>query len=80
MIHIYRKKQLPMTQNGRTYSMYVFIYYNNNTRFCLGCYDFDNNLWVDTEGMVITEDFVWCYLPVKQMKGFIKNINTNYNQ
>ena len=54
--------------------MYVFIYYTNNTRFCLGFYDFENQLWIDGDGMVINNDFLWCYLPVKQMKTFLDNI------
>ena len=39
-----------------------------------GYYDFDSKLWVDGDGMVITNDFLWCYLPVKQMKLFIQNM------
>ena len=55
--------------------MYVFIYYTNNTRFCLGYYDFDSELWIDSDGMVINSDFLWCYLPVKQMKCYIQNMS-----
>lgn len=68
------KKTLPSTQQDKTYSMYVFIYYTNNRRFCLGYYDFENNLWMDSDGMVISEEFLWTYLPVKQMKTFIKSM------
>ena len=39
-----------------------------------GYYDFNSKLWVDGDGMVITNDFLWCYLPVKQMKLFIQNM------
>ena len=71
---INKKSNLPAKQNNRNTSMYVFIYYTNNSRFCLGYYDFDSKLWVDGDGMVITNDFLWCYLPVKQMKLFIQNM------
>lgn len=73
---INKKKILPIEHSeNKSYSMYVFIYYTDNTRFCLGYYDFENNLWFDSDGMVISEDFLWCYLPVKQMKAFIKTMN-----
>lgn len=72
---INKKKSLPAKQNNRNTSMYVFIYYIDNTRFCLGYYDFENQLWIDGDGMVINQDFLWCYLPVKQMKNFIQNIS-----
>ena len=72
-MHINRKKTLPQKQRDRDYSMYVFIYYTNNRRFCLGYYDYASNLWMDSDGMVISEDFIWCYLPVKQMKTYLLN-------
>ena len=72
-MHINRKKTLPQKQRDRDYSMYVFIYYTNNRRFCLGYYDYASNLWMDSDGMVISEDFIWCYLPVKQMKIYLLN-------
>lgn len=68
---INKKKNTPKIQNDKTYSMYVFIYYTNNRRFCLGYYDYESDLWMDNDGMVISEDFVWCYLPIKQMKAYI---------
>ena len=70
---INRKKNTPKKQVDKTYSMYVFIYYTNNRRFCIGYYDFESEMWMDNDGMVITEDFVWCYLPVKQMKAYLYN-------
>lgn len=73
-MYINHKKTTPIRQEGKDFSMYVFVYYTNNRRFCLGYYDFANELWMDSEGMVITEDFLWCYLPVKQMKAFIQSI------
>lgn len=73
-MYINRKKNIPQRQNDREYSMYVFIYYTNNKRFCLGYYDFETNLWMDSDGMIITEEFIWSYLPVKQMKAYIKNM------
>lgn len=72
---INKKKNLPARQPHRNTSMYVFIYYTNNRRFCLGYYDFDSELWIDGDGMVINDDFLWCYLPVKQMKLFIQNMS-----
>ena len=72
-MYINKKKNVPLRQDGKDYSMYVFIYYANNRRFCLGYYDFENGLWMDSDGMVITEDFIWCYLPVKQMKAWLKS-------
>ena len=71
---INKKNNLPSKQPNRNTSMYVFIYYTNNTRFCLGYYDFDSQLWIDSDGMVINNDLLWCYLPVKQMKTFIQNM------
>lgn len=73
-MYINHKRTTPARQEGKDFSMYVFVYYTNNRRFCLGYYDFANELWMDSEGMVITEDFLWCYLPVKQMKAFIQSI------
>ena len=73
-MYINKKKNLPTKQAGKDYSMYVFIYYANNKRFCLGYYDFETNLWMDNDGMVITEDFVWCYLPIKQMKAWLRSM------
>lgn len=75
-MYINKKNNLPSRQtNGNTrVSMYVFIYYTSNTRFCLGYYDFENNVWVDSDGMIITEDLLWCYLPVKQMKAYIRSM------
>ena len=72
---ICRKNNLPVKQRNKNTSMYVFIYYTDNTRFCLGYYDFDSQLWIDSDGMVITKDLLWCYLPVKQMKAFIENMS-----
>lgn len=76
-MHINKKTSIPETQRNKNYSMYVFIYYTNNRRFCLGYYDFDSNLWMDSDGMIISEDFLWCYLPVKQMKAYINTMNKN---
>ena len=76
-MYINKKTSIPTTQKNKNYSMYVFIYYTNNRRFCLGYYDFETNLWMDNDGMVITEDFLWCYLPVKQMKAYINSMNEN---
>lgn len=75
-MYINKKSNLPSTQpSGNTnVSMRVFIYFIDNSRFCLGYYDFTNNMWFDNDGMIITEDFLWCYLPVKQMKAFIRNM------
>ena len=61
----------------KDYSMYVFIYYINNKRFCLGYYDYETNLWMDSDGMIITDDFIWCYLPIKQMKAWIRSMQDN---
>lgn len=72
-MYINKKKNLPPKQANKDYSMYVFIYYANNRRFCLGYYDYESNLWLDSDGMVITEDFIWSYLPVKQMKAYLRN-------
>ena len=72
-MYINKKKNIPPQQKDKCFSMYVFIYYTNNKRFCLGYYDFDNNLWIDSDGMVITEDFLWTYLPIKQMKAFLRS-------
>ena len=74
-MYINKKKNLPAKQNDKSYSMYVFIYYTNNKRFCIGYYDYETELWMDNEGMIITEDLLWCYLPVKQMKEYIKHMN-----
>lgn len=73
-MYINRKNNLPPRQVGKNTSMVVFIYYTNNTHYCLGCYDHENQVWVDNDGMIITEDLLWCYLPVKQMKAFIHNM------
>lgn len=72
-MYINKKKNVPQKQTDKDYSMYVFIYYTNNRRFCLGYYNYESCLWLDSDGMVITEDFVWCYLPVKQMKAYLRN-------
>ena len=74
---INKKSNLPAKQNNRNTSMYVFIYYTNNRRFCLGYYDHDSNLWMDNDGMVISEDFIWCYLPIKQMKAYLNSVKEN---
>lgn len=76
-MYIYKKAITPSKQIDKDFSMYVFIYYTNNRRFCLGYYDYSNDLWMDGDGMIITEDFLWCYLPVKQMKAFIKSTKEN---
>ena len=76
-MYINKKTSIPATQKNKSYSMYVFIYYTINRRFCLGYYDFETNLWMDNDGMVITEDFLWCYLPVKQMKAYINSMKEN---
>lgn len=78
-MYINHKHELPKTQTDKNYSMYVFIYYKNNKRFCIGYYDFANNLWMDNDGMVINEDFLWCYLPVRQMKAFIRSLAETEN-
>lgn len=72
-MYINKKKNVPKRQEDKTYSMYVFIYYTNNRRFCLGHYDYDTGLWMDSDGMVIADDFLWCYLPIKQMKAWLKS-------
>lgn len=72
-MYINKKKNLPPKQTEKDYSMMVFIYYTNNRRFCLGCYDYESNLWFDSDGMVIEEDFLWCYLPIKQMKAYLRS-------
>ena len=75
-MYINKKDNLPARQpKGNTnVSMYVFIYYTNNKRFCLGYYDFENEWWVDSDGMIINEDLLWCYLHEKQMKSYIENM------
>lgn len=73
-MYINKKTTKPSRQVEKDFSMYVFIYYTNNRRFCMGYYDFANDLWMDSDGMVITEDFLWCYLPIKQMKAFINSM------
>ena len=75
-MYINKKKNIPTRQIDKTYSMYVFIYYTNNKRFCLGYYDFDTNLWMDSDGMVITDEFIWSYLPIKQMKAYLRSIDS----
>ena len=78
-MYINKKSNLPTRQVDKDYSMYVFIYHTNNKRFCLGYYDFETEHWFDTDGMVILDDFVWCYLPIKQMKAYLRNIkNEDY--
>lgn len=72
-MYINKRSNLPKEQANKDYSMYVFIYYTNNKRFCLGYYDFVNCLWMDSDGMVISEDFLWTYLPIKQMKAFLRS-------
>jgi hypothetical protein len=74
-MYINKKKNLPPKQLDKDYSMYVFVYYTNNRRFCLGYYDYEANLWMDSDGMVINEDFIWTFLPVKQMKAYLRSIN-----
>jgi hypothetical protein len=73
-MYINKKKNLPPKQKDKDYSMYVFVYYTNNRRFCLGYYDYETDLWMDSDGMIISEDFLWCYLPVKQMKAYINSM------
>jgi hypothetical protein len=73
-MYINKKTTPPCRQADKEFSMYVFIYYTNNRRFCMGYYDFTSDLWIDSDGMVITEDFLWCYLPVKQMKAYINSM------
>lgn len=73
-MYINKKATTPSRQSDKDFSMYVFIYYTNNRRFCIGYYDFASGLWMDSDGMVISEDFLWCYLPVKQMKAYIKSM------
>lgn len=74
-MYINKKNNLPPKQVIGNTSMYVFIYYTNNKRFCLGYYDYSCQSWVDSDGMVIDNDLMWCYLPVKQMKAYIKCMN-----
>lgn len=69
---IYPKKTLPLKQTIRDCSMHVFIYYTNNTRFTFGYYDYHFDVWVDNDGNVIDEDFMWCYLPIKKFKEYIR--------
>ena len=76
-MYINKRKNLPPRQMDKDYSMYVFIYYINNKRFCLGYYDYETNLWMDSDGMIITDDFIWCYLPIKQMKAWIRSMQDN---
>lgn len=76
-MQINKRTTIPHKQANKTYSMYVFIYYTNNRRFCLGYYDHDSNLWMDNDGMVISEDFIWCYLPIKQMKAYLNSVKEN---
>ena len=76
-MQINKRTTIPHKQPNMTYSMYVFIYYTNNRRFCLGYYDHDSNLWMDNDGMVISEDFIWCYLPIKQMKAYLNSVKEN---
>ena len=73
-MYINKKTTKPSRQVDKDFSMYVFIYYTNNRRFCMGYYDFASDLWVDGDGMVIIEDFLWCYLPIKQMKAYINSM------
>ena len=49
------------------------IVYVNLDQIIMG-YDFASDLWMDSDGMVISEDFLWCYLPVKQMKAYINSM------
>ncbi len=75
-MYINKKTTPPAKQADKDFSMYVFAYYTNNRRFCLAYYDFASELWMDGDGMVITEDFLWCYLPVRQMKAYINSMKT----
>lgn len=72
---INRNTTAPAKPNIGSKSMFVFIYYANNKRFCLGYYDFIIEKWLDSDGMIISEDFIWCYLPVKQMKAYLQFMN-----
>lgn len=76
-MQINKRTTIPFKQPNKSYSMYVFVYYTNNRRFCLGYYDHDSGLWMDNDGMVINDDFIWCYLPIKQMKAYLKSIEEN---
>ena len=76
-MQINKRTTIPHKHPNKTYSMYIFIYYTNNRRFCFGYYDHDSNLWMDNDGMVISEDFIWCYLPIKQMKAYLNSVKEN---
>lgn len=76
-MYINDKKNPPARQEGKKNSMFVFIYQKNNKHFCLGCYDYSRDVWVDNNGMVLTEDFVWCYLPITQIKRILRSLNND---
>lgn len=78
-MYINKKSSPPPKQEGRNVSMYVFVYYTNNRRFCFGYFDYANDVWMDSDGMVITDNLLWCYLPVKQMKAYINSMKTSEN-
>lgn len=73
-MYINDKSNPPARQEGKKNSMFVFCYQKNNRHFCIGCYDYLRNVWVDNLGMVIHEDFVWCYLPIKQIKKALRSL------
>lgn len=69
-----KNTSVPTRQNKKHLSLYVFIYYKNNRRFCIGYYDHAVHQWFDSDGMIIDGDFLWCYLPVKQFKAYINTV------
>lgn len=71
-MRIFHKNETPAGDGKRDFSVYVFIYYTDNRHFCIGRYDFLHDVWYDNEGCAIGEDFVWTYLPIRQMRSFLK--------
>ncbi len=71
-MYINQKKNLPNKQKGKDYSVRVLFYLKNHRRFGLCYYNFSENLWMDNDGVILTEDFIWTYLPIKQFRAFLK--------
>lgn len=67
------RKEYPQQVGNNGLSVYVFIYYKNHKRFCLGRYDYERNIWIDNDGVIIKDDFYWSFLPIKCFKNFINN-------
>lgn len=70
-MYINTKENTPSKRSGANASMFVFIYAKNRKAFCIGYYDYQSGLWFQNDGMVITYDFIWTYLPIKQMKTYL---------